>query len=650
MASRPTIDRRNFLTAVTAAGAASVAPIAAAAAPARPGATERPPAALRPTYAVAKAEGSPPPVLPTPSAAPGSDFMVDVIKSLKVEYVAANPSSSVRGLHESLIDYGRNSAPELLTCMHESSSVAMAHGYFKITGKPMIALVHSVVGLQNASMSIYNAWCDRVPVIVVTGNHADAAKRPPLVPTYHAAQDAAAMVRDFTKWDDAPASLPHFADSMVRAYRFAMTPPFEPVLLSLDADLQEDPAADRAGLQIPRYIPAAPPQGDSGAVQAAAKLLVDADMPVIVCDRLARTANGPHLLVQLAELLNAPVVDQFGRMNFPNTHRLSQTGQGGRAIGEADVILGLELSDMYNTVNAWTDNTENTRTSRVKPGTKLISITAGEFYMKSNFQDFQAFQAVDVAVAGDAEATLPALIEAVRQALPASRRTAIDDRGTALSKAWSQGRERTRVAASYAWDASPISTARLSAELWQAIKGEDWSLVSDDLFLSRWPHRLWPMDKHHNYIGGAGGYGMGYGAPAAVGAALANKSLGRFSVNLQCDGDLMYAPGVLWTAVHHKIPLLSVMHNNRGYHQETMHVQRVANQRDRVVNTGIEGGPLGTRIANPYMDYAKLAQSMGMDAIGPITDPAELAPAFKRAVAQVKAGEPVLIDVVTQPR
>jgi thiamine pyrophosphate-dependent acetolactate synthase large subunit-like protein len=186
----------------------------------------------------------------------------------------------------------------------------------------------------------------------------------------------------------------------------------------------------------------------------------------------------------------------------------------------------------------------------------------------------------------------------------------------------------------------------MCAEVWAQIKDEDWSLVGSDRMFSAWPSRLWPMEKHYQFIGGPGGYGVGYGSPAAVGAALANRAEGRLSVNIQTDGDMMYAPGVLWTAAHHRIPLLNVMHNNRGYHQEVMHVQRMADRRSRVLNDG----PIGTQIMGPDIDYAKLAQSMGWWASGPISDPNELAPALKRAVQVVKAGEPALVDVVTQPR
>ena len=161
-------------------------------------------------------------------------------------------------------------------------------------------------------------------------------------------------------------------------------------------------------------------------------------------------------------------------------------------------------------------------------------------------------------------------------------------------------------------------------ETWGQIKDLDWSLVASSGNVSNWPHRLWPMEKHYHWLGASGGYGVGYGAPASVGAALANRDLGRFSVSIQSDGDLMYAPGVLWTAAKHKIPLLAVMHNNRGYHQEVMHVQRLSNFRNRVASLGGDMGPIGTSIVNPDIEYHKLAESMGWWAKGPIKDPAQL--------------------------
>ena len=650
----PSVSRRKFLSGAAVAGAAVTAqgasPATSFAAPApNPMEPARLPSALPPSAKVAAAEVGTPQEPKRGNGPVGSDFMVDVIKSLDIEYLPSNPASSFRALHESLINYGGNKKPEFLTCTHEESAVAMGHGYFKASGKPLLTLCHGTVGLQHAAMAIYNAWCDRVPVIVVGGNDLDAAHRPPGVPTFHSAQDINALVRDFTKWDDTPVSLQHYAQSFVRAYKIAMTPPYAPVAISLDAGLQESTIHENGeSLYIPRYVPTSPPQGDSGAVREAARLLASAERPVIVADRLARTPNGIKLLVELAELLQAPVVDQGSRMNFPNTHHLHRPAA---VIGQADVILGLELADYWATVNAFIDNGEHghgLRESRIKPGTKLISINASELITKANYQDFQRFQVVDVQMAADAEATLPALIEAVKaQNL---NKEAIAKRGEAFRKAKAEARDRTRAAAAIGWDAVPISTARLTAELWPHIKDLDWSMVGSDRQMSNWASRLWPMEKHYHHLGGPGGYGVGYNLPAAIGAALANRSLGRFSVNLQTDGDFMYAPGVLWTAAHHQIPVLTVMHNNRGYHQEVMHVQRLSNRRNRVASLGNDFGPIGTRIENPDIDYAKLAASMGWWSAGPITDPAELGPTFKRAVEVVKSGQPALVDVVTQPR
>jgi thiamine pyrophosphate-dependent acetolactate synthase large subunit-like protein len=388
-----------------------------------------------------------------------------------------------------------------------------------------------------------------------------------------------------------------------------------------------------------------------GAVREAARLLANAERPVIVVDRTARSEKGVRLLVDLAEALQARVVDMNARMNFPKTHYLSG---GPAAVANADVIIGMELTDFWNVVNGYIDNGDHGigfNQTRIKPDTKLISISSVELITKSNYQDFQRFQPVDIAMAADAEATLPSLIEAVKSAIPNDRKAAIERRGEAARKAKAEARARTLQAAAIAWDASPISTARWSMELWNAVKDLDWSIVAESGNVSQWPLRLWPMEKHYHWLGRSGGAGVGYGVAGAVGGALANRDIGgRFSISIQGDGDLMYAPGVLWTAAKHKIPLLSVMHNNRGYHQELMHVQRLSSFRNRVASLGGDIGPIGTSIMNPDVEYHKLAESMGWWAKGPIKDPAELAPALKEAVAVVKSGQPALLNVWTQPR
>ena len=643
MSEQRSVDRRNFLKTAAVTGAAALAPVAKTAA-------SPPPAPPRQAAAPAPPRETDPPasveVLTTDR--PGGDFMVDVIKSLDFEYVAANPGSSFRGLHESIVNYGGNSAPEFITCCHEESSVAMAHGYFKAEGKPMAVLCHGTVGMQHATMAIYNAYCDRVPVYLMAGNTLDATLRRPGVEWAHSVQDAAAMVRDFIKWDDLPFSLPHFAESAVRAYKIAMTPPMMPVLLVLDGGLQEDPIVPEISsrLRVPKLTRASAPQGESGAVAEAARLLVAAQNPLIVADRAARTPAGLARLVELAETLQAPVVNQGGRMNFPTRHPLNQSANVRQLVANADVILGLELTDFWGTVNASRDSLVRTSRPIAKPGTKLISITAVDLATKGNYQDFQRYPEVDIAMAADAEATLPALTEACKRLLTADRRSALADRGKRLADAHASALERARAEAAYGWDATPISTARMTMELWAAVKNEDWALVAESGIMSDWTSRLWSFEKHYQSLGGSGGAGVGYGAPAAIGAALANKKRGRLSVTIQGDGDFLYAPGVWWTAAHHRIPLLAVMHNNRAYHQELMHVQRMANRHQR----GVTRAHIGTTIDSPNVDFATIAKGLGVHAQGPITNPNDLGPALKRAIEVVKRGEPSLIDVVTQPR
>jgi acetolactate synthase-1/2/3 large subunit len=300
--SKTGVKRRGFFSGVAVGGAAMLAslPEKAAAQP-----SPRKPSAMMPPATVTAAESKPPRESPVMEGRSGSDHMVDVIKSLDIEYVAAMPGSTFRGLHESIINYGGNRKPELLTCLHEEISVAMAHGYAKVAGKPIATLLHGPVGIQHASMAIYNAWCDRVPVVMLAGNGLDATKRRPGVEWVHTAQDNAAIVRDFVKFDDQPTSLAHFAESLVRAYAIAVTPPAAPVLIMADSELQELPISEQP-LAMPHLSMPHPPAGDSAALTEAARLLVSAENPVIIVDRYSRTQAGVETLVALAEALQTP--------------------------------------------------------------------------------------------------------------------------------------------------------------------------------------------------------------------------------------------------------------------------------------------------------------------------------------------------------
>ncbi len=617
------VTRRGFLKGAAAgAAAATMAAPTARAAPAPPAR----PAAPAPTQAQLARETQ----LPPPSRAvdayiverPGSDHMVDVLRALDIEYCASNCGSSFEGLQESIVNHGGNHRPEFLTCLHEETAVGMAHGYAKVAGRPMMALLHGTVGIQHASMAIYNAYCDRVPIYLVAGLDYDGPV------AAHNATDLAALVREFVKWDGQPGSLAEFGPSAVRAYRVATTAPMAPVLLVVDAKLQKNPA--QRALALPPISPPRFPSADAGSVREIARLLVEAENPLVTAGLAARTQEGIDLLVELAELLQAPVDGGSARLNFPSRHPLAGAGTG-----RPDVVLNLEPAGRGG--------------PRVPagPGIRTITISSAEFLVSRNFSVYEAGSGTaDLLVAADAQATLPALIEEVRRRLTADRRRVFEQRGAAVAAVHAERRRQDIRSARHGWDASPVSLARIAAELWSLIRNEDWSFSSPQGFIGGWPGRLWDMKRPHHALGSQGGGGIGYSLPASVGAALANREHGRITVNINGDGDLNYAPGALWTAVHHRIPLLTVVHNNRAYHQEVMYLQQQCAARNR----GVDRAAIGTTITDPNIDYAQMAKAYGMYAEGPIERPADLAPALRRGVERVKAGEPALIDVVSQPR
>jgi len=623
--------RRRFLKGA-AVGAAS-ALVAKTPAQAQQAATPRPSVA-QPTEADGRADFAPPDIGVGERIVeqPASDYMVDVLRNLELEYVAVNPGSSFEGLHESIINYGNNTMPELLTVLHEEAGAAMAHGYAKAAGKPMMTLMHGTVGLLHASMAMFQAWADRVPIFAVVAharNPTSVVNRP------HSAQDMGALVRDFVKWDDEATNLERFAQAAMRAYAIGRTPPMGPTLLVVDSSLQEMSVPDRAKLHVPKLAMTTPPQGDSNAVREAARWLVDAERPLIRSHKFGRTPAGWDLLVELGELLQAPVdVGTYGSwQDFPSWHALY--GNGGSDYGP-DVILGLELNDMTGPVQAASAN-----------GGRTISICSEYLFQGTNIHDFGNYAEVDLAIAADAEATLPALIEEIRRLTSRGKQRQFQTRGEQVAAAHKTIREQEIEAARHGWNASPISVPRMIAELGQQIKDDDWAIVSGHQFTGTWQRRLLNHDTHYRYNGDCGGFGIGYDTPASVGGALAHKKHGRLPIGIVGDGDFNFVgAGSMWTAAHHEIPLLTIVHNNRAYHAEVMLVQRVAGRRGR----GSDRIHIGNVISDPNPDYAKIAQGYGVYAEGPVSDPEELGPAFDRALARVRAGEPALVDVISQPR
>jgi len=454
----------------------------------------------------------------------------------------------------------------------------------------------------------------------------------------HTAHDMAAMVRSFTKWDAQPKTLEQSLAALQRAYNEAITPPMGPTLVVLDTELQKEEARE---LKIPAYRPPQIAGIDLTKAREIAKGLLDAQNPRIEVRRL-RTAQGARLSVELAELVGASAGTgaTTGPMSFPQRHPLCGPGSS----TAYDYTLGLEIPAAQASIIGPGLATLLERDS-ANIGFGGIAPAAGWRGARGGAGATSA-----TAIQADAEASLPLLIEEVKRQLTPDKRRIIEERKARHAEANQKARIEALTQAVQTkrngWDSSPVATARIYAELWPWIKNEDWCLASPSGFSGAHHVQLWDHNKPYSYLGGQGAGGMGYGAPASVGAALAAKSRNRIVINIQCDGDLNYAPGVLWTAVHHKLPLLTIMHNNRAWHQELMFVEYMCGVRGR----GTDRGHIGTSLRDPFIDYAKMAAGYGMTSEGPISDPAKLAGAFKRGLDSAKRGEPYLIDVITQPR
>jgi thiamine pyrophosphate-dependent acetolactate synthase large subunit-like protein len=638
------VNRRGFLkgAASAAAGAAAIgSPIRSVDAQSPQTATEGTPSttpapAPSPAQIERDAGNVRPPAVGNARAAvrPGSDLMVQVLRDLGVEWVAANPGSSFEGLQESIINYGNppNAKPEFITALHEESAVTMAHGYGKATGKPMCALLHGTIGIQHAAMSIYQAYYDKTPALLIAGRDLGFIAA-------HSANDMAGMVRSYTKWDTTPKTLEESLTAIQRAYNEAITPPCGPTMVVLDMELQKEEAGT---MKVPAYHAPRISGIDPGGAREIAKGLLDAQNPRIAVGRL-RTPEGVAFAVQLAELVGASTATAAtqGPMSFPQRHPLCGPG----ASTSYDYVVGLETQGAQvsligpSLATLLSRDPTNIGFGGIAPGVSR----AGR---GGRGGAAPAGRAIDV----DAEASLPGIIEEVRRQMTPDKQRVIKERASKHATANQAARidqlQRALDARRAGWDASPISTARIYAELWPLIADEDWILASPTNFSGGHNAQLWDHNKPYSYLGGQGAAGMGYGAPACVGAALAAKTRNQLVVNVQCDGDLNYAPGVLWTAQHHRLPMLTIMHNNRAWHQELMFVEYMCGVRGR----GTDRGHIGTSLRDPFIDYRMMAAAYGMAGEGPITDPIKLGPALKRGLASVKRGQPYMIDVITQPR
>ena len=555
----------------------------------------------------------------------GSDVVAEALRDLRIPYVALNPGASYRGLHDSLVNHLGNAAPQMLLCLHEEHAVAIAQGWAKVTGTPMLAAVHSNVGLFHATMAIFNAWCDRMPVIVLGATGPlDAAKRRPWIEWIHTAQDQGAIVRPYVKWDAQPTSPEAAREALYRAAWLARTAPMGPVYVNIDAGLQEEPlaGAPAASADPARYMPAVENAPAAGLVTRALELLRGAKNPLILMGRVGRTDAAWTARVKLAEVLNARVVtDLKVGAGFPTDRPLHAGSPGvfpvpaaGQAIAEADVVLSLDWVDLAGTLRTACGGV---------PAARVIQVSLDHALHNGWSADHQGLPPVDLFVAADPDAFALAAAETLPAPAPA--------RCAAL-------------AAPASLDAGPLGVPAMTAALRRAVGARPVSLLHLPL---SWDGAAWPFRHPLDFLGSDGGGGIGGGPGIAVGAALALRDGGhdRLPVAVCGDGDFLMGATALWTAAHYRIPLLVVVANNQSFFNDEVHQERMARLRDRPV----ENKWIGMRMTDPEIDLAKMAEAQGARGFGPIREATDLDGALAEAIAVVEAGGVAVVDVRVAP-
>jgi thiamine pyrophosphate-dependent acetolactate synthase large subunit-like protein len=558
----------------------------------------------------------------------GSDLAVDLLRQAGVEYVALNPGATIRGLHDSLV-HAPAGAPELVLCLHEGVAVGIAQGYAKAAGRPMAVLLHDVVGLQNASMAIYNAWCDRVPVLVLGGTGPmSKARRRPWIDWIHTAGAQAEAVRHYVKWDDQPHDLYSVPESFARAVGLATSSPAGPVYWCLDVDLQEERLpADLPGVPLEAFAVPTPPAARPEDLDGLAQRLREARFPLLVAGYAGDTPEGFTALVELAELLAAPVLDAGPRLNFPTGHELWAAGVPDR-LAEADLVVLVDVDDPLGAL----------RGALAGVRAPVVSITPGHLRVRSWAHDYQALVPTVGHLTSDAVPALTGLLDRLRRHPAPADRVAARREALAGEVARTRARWREDAAAATAPGAVPLP--RLLAELGRALEGRDWVLAAGTV--DRAEHRLWDFTRPRQWCGHSGGGGLGYGPAASVGVALGSPP-GRVVVDVQGDGDLLYGPQALWTAARLRLPVLVVVHDNRAYGNTVGHARAVGATRGRPPGSEFAGSGLD----GPAVDLAGLARSLGVAAWGPVRDPDHLRRALAEALDTVSAGRPALLDVLT---
>lgn len=553
----------------------------------------------------------------------GSDAIAEMLRALDIPYLALNPGASYRGLHDSIVNHLGNERPQMLLCLHEESAVAIAHGYAKASGRMMGAVLHSNVGLLHGSMAIFNAWCDRIPMLVLGATGPlDAARRRPWIDWIHTVSDQGALVRDFTKWDNTPGSVPAAHEALLRAAQIARTAPQGPTYINLDATIQE--ARLEAPVPLPdaaRFAPGAPVQPDPAAVERAAQWLSLARAPVMLMGRTSRSLEAWNERVALAERLQARVVSDIKiAAAFPTDHPLHAAPPGTflgpqaiAALRDADVVLALDCIDLAGTLKQALGD--------APIAARVINVSVDQYSHRGFGAEHQGLAPADVLLLCEPEQAVRALLPRVarRPAIAPAERRALPEPST-----------------------EHVTIQGVSIALEQASRGVD-------LCITRLPlgwHGAYRDFRHPlDYLGADGGGGIGSGTGMTVGAALALKGSGRIPVGILGDGDFLMGVTALWTAVHYHLPCLVIVCNNRSFFNDEMHQERVALARGRPV----ENRWIGQRISEPDIDLAAMARAQGAHGIGPVTDPRRLPEAIGQGLDLVQRGHVCVVDARVLP-
>jgi acetolactate synthase-1/2/3 large subunit len=573
-----------------------------------------------------------------------SDAMVELLTRLEVDHVFLLPGSSYRGLHDSLVNFGRNHKPTIILATHEQIAVSMAHGYAKATGRAGVCMLHNLVGLMNGSMAVYNAFGDHAPVLVLGGSGPlDPADRR-WIDWLHCANTQSDIVKSYVKWADEPSTGQAILDAIGRGHKVAMTAPTGPVYVTVDCGVQETRIAD--GLRIPEAKHLQPPPavgGNPDALANAAELLVAAEFPLIVGGRFGIDAAATGPLVELVELVGAAYLDDLAMVAFPTNHPQSLSGDRS-ALKDADAILAIDCRDVSSLLDGYTGEKKEVGSGREKTGRKVIDMSLNDM-SASSWSHLKGPQPlIDVQLTCEPLLGMRQLADVVKRRLveDAKARARIEQRKALLSTRHDSLRARQRETARKGWDDRPIVPARLVTEVYNAVKGKNWLLAVRNQ--SSFPEGIWEFSGAGQYLGHNGGGGVGYGPGAAVGAAIACRGTGRLCVSLLGDGDFVMAAGAIWTAVHYRAPLLMIINNNTTWGNDEKHQIEVAHDRGRPR----ENAWIGQRMVNPDIDHAMTARSYGAWSAGPITDPGELAGVLRQAVAEVEKGSVAVVDVRTK--